>query len=154
VIDSHDELAVNPAAPPAPNLAAIQKVWELLEARGPLAAAEELMRISHENVQLHSYIARGAARPGEARDEVLRGQEEVVAFFRHATDEGVSIRARAQSFEVEGDSVVVRGSARVGRPDGSFAEAKLSWTYRFRDSLIDEISWRPRAGDSSVPVEP
>jgi hypothetical protein len=147
LIDSHDELAVNSAAPPGPNLASIQKVWEILEASGPLAAAEELMRISHENVEMHSYLARGAARPGEAKDEVIRGREAVVAFFRRSTDEGVSVRARAQSFELEGDSVVVRGSARVGRPDGSFAEAKLRWTYRFRDGLIDEISWQPRAGD-------
>ena len=147
VIDSHDELAANPAAPPGPNLAAIQRVFELLEASGALAAADELMEISHENVQLHSYLARGAARPGDARDEVIRGREEVVAFLRRTTDEGVSIRARARSFEVEGDSVVVRGSARVGRPDGSFAETKLRWTYRFRDGLVDEISWQPRAGD-------
>jgi hypothetical protein len=41
----------------------------------------------------------------------------------------------------------VRGSARIVRPDGSFAEAKLRWTYRFRDGLIDEINWQPRAGD-------
>ena len=58
-----------------------------------------------------------------------------------------TVTARARSFEVEGDSVVVRGSARVVRPDGSFAETKLSWTYRFRDGLIDQISWQPRAGD-------
>ena len=70
-----------------------------------------------------------------------------MAFIRRTTDEGVSMRARARSFDVEGDSVVVRGSARVGRPDGSFAETKLRWTYRFRDGLIDEISWQPRAGD-------
>jgi ketosteroid isomerase-like protein len=146
-MDSHDELAVNRAAPPRPNLAAIQKVWELLEASGLLAATEELMRISHENVELHSYLARGAARPGDAKDEVIRGRDEVLAFIRKATDEGVSMRARARSFDVEGDSVLVRGSARVGRPDGSFAETKLRWTYRFRDGLIDEISWQPRAGD-------
>jgi ketosteroid isomerase-like protein len=146
-MDSHDELAVNRVAPPRPNLAAIEKVWKLLEASGPLVATEELMSISHENVEFHSYLARGAARPGDAKDEVIRGREEVVAFLRRTTDEGVSIRARAQSFEIEGDSVVVRGSARVGRPDGSFAETKLRWTYRFRDGLIDEISWQPRAGD-------
>lgn len=138
---------MNQAAPPRPNLAAVEKVFELLEDGGPLAAAEELMKISHEDVELHSYLARGAARPGDAKDEVIRGREEVMAFLRRTTDAGVSIRARAQSFEVEGDSVVVRGSARVGRPDGSFAETKLRWTYRFRDGLIDEISWQPRAGD-------
>jgi ketosteroid isomerase-like protein len=146
-MDSHDELAVNRSAPPAPNLAAIQKVWEALDAGGPLAAAEELMRISHEDVELHSYLARGAARPGERDDEAIRGREDVMAFLRRTTDEGVTVTARARSFEVEGDSVVVRGSARVVRPDGSFAETKLSWTYRFRDGLIDRISWRPRAGD-------
>jgi ketosteroid isomerase-like protein len=146
-MDSHDELAVNRAAPPGTNLEAIQKVWKLLDASGPLAATEELMRISHENVELHSYLARGAARPGEAGDEVIRGREEVLAFLRRTTDEGVSIRARARSFEVKGDSVVVRGSVRVVRPDGSFAETKLSYSYHFRDGLIDEITWQPRAGD-------
>jgi ketosteroid isomerase-like protein len=145
-MDSHNELAVNRSAPPAPSLAAIQKVWEALDAGGPLAAAEELMRISHEDVELHSYLARGAAPPGEA-DEAIRGREDVMAFLRRTTDEGVTITARARSFEVEGDSVVVRGSARVVRPDGSFAETNLSWTYRFRDGLIDRISWQPRAGD-------
>jgi ketosteroid isomerase-like protein len=146
-MDSHDELALNRAVPPGPNLAAIQKVWELLDASGPLAAIEELMRISHENVELHSYLARGAARPGEAGEEVIRGREEVLAFFRRTTDEGISIRARARSFDVEGDTVVVRGSVRVVRADGSFAETKLSYSYHFRDGLIDEITWQPRAGD-------
>jgi ketosteroid isomerase-like protein len=145
-MDSHDDLAVNRAAPPAPNLAAIQKVWEVLDASGLLAATEELMKLSHEDVEMRSYLARGLSRPGE-KDEVIRGREEVLAFFRRTADEGVSMKTRARSFAVEGDSVVVRGSARVVRPDGSFAEAKLSWTYRFRDGLIDEISWQPRAGD-------
>jgi ketosteroid isomerase-like protein len=145
-MDSHDELAVNRRAPPGPNLAAIQKVWEIFEASGPMAATEEVIRLSHETVELHSYIARGVAPPGEA-EEVIRGREEILAFFGKTMDDGVSIKARARSFEVEGNSVIVRGSARVVRPDGSFAETKLRWTYRFRDGLIDEISWQPRAGD-------
>ena len=145
-MDSHDELAVNRPAPPGTNLAAIQKVWEIFEASGPMAATEEVMRLSHENVELHSYIARGVAPPGEA-EEVIRGREEILAFFGKTMDDGVSIKARARSFEVEGNNVIVRGSARVVRPDGSFAETKLRWTYRFRDGLIDEISWQPRAGD-------
>jgi hypothetical protein len=147
VTDSHDELAVNRASPPGPRLAAIQKVWELLETGGPLAAAEALMLISHEDVELHSYVARRAAPPGVVAAEVMHGREEVMAFLRKATDDGVSIKASAKSFELEGDSVVARGSVRVVRPDGSFAETKLSWRYRFREGLIDEISWQPRAGD-------
>ena len=146
-MNSHDELAVNRPASPERNLAAIQKVWELFEASGPLAAAEELMKISHENVEMRSYVARGVARPGEGDADVIRGREEVIAFLRRTTDGGVSIKARARSFDLEGDTVAVRGSARVVRPDGSFAEAKLRWTYHFRDGLIDEIDWQPRAGD-------
>jgi ketosteroid isomerase-like protein len=146
-MNSHDELAVNRPASPERNLAAIQKVWELFGASGPLAAAEELMKISHENVEMRSYVARGVARPGEGETEVIRGREEVLAFLRRTTDDGVSIKARARSFDLEGDTVAVRGSARVVRPDGSFAEAKLRWTYHFRDGLIDEINWQPRAGD-------
>ena len=146
-MNSHDELAVNRPASPERNLAAIQKVWEIFEASGALAAAEELMKISHENVEMRSYVARGVARPGEGATEVIRGREEVLAFLRRTTDDGVSIKARARSFDLEGDTVAVRGSARVVRPDGSFAEAKLRWTYHFRDGLIDEINWQPRAGD-------
>lgn len=140
-------MAANRQATPESNLAGIQKVWEIFEASGPLAATEELMKISHENVEIRSYVARGVARPGDDEPEVVRGREQVMAFMRKTTAEGVSIKARARAFDVEGDTVAVRGSARVRRPDGSFAEAKLRWTYRFRDGLVDEINWQPRAGD-------
>ena len=147
-MDTHDDLAVNRAAPPEPNLAAIQKVWEIFEASGALAASEELMAISHENVEMRSYIARGVARPGDGEEaEVIRGREEVIAFMRRTTEAGVSIKVRIRSFDVEGDSVLVSASARVVRPDGSFAETKLRWTYRFRGGLVEEINWQPRAGD-------
>jgi ketosteroid isomerase-like protein len=145
-MNSHDELAVNRPASPERNLLAIQKVWEIFEASGPVAATEELMKISHENVEMRSYVARGVAPPGEEPD-VVRGREEIIAFLRTTTDDGVTIKARARSFDLDGDTVAVRGSARVVRPDGSFAEAKLRWTYHFRDGLIDEINWEPRAGD-------
>jgi ketosteroid isomerase-like protein len=147
VTNSHDELAASRPASPESNLAVIQKVWKVFEASGPLAATEELMKISHENVEIRSYVARGVAQPGEGEPEVVRGREQVMAFMRKTTGEGVSIKARARAFDVEGDTVAVRGSARVRRPDGSFAEAKLRWTYHFRDGLIDEINWQPRAGD-------
>lgn len=146
-MNSHDELAVNRPASPERNLAAIQKVWEVLEASGPVAATDELMRISHENVEMRSYLARAVAPPGEGKADLLRGRDEVTAFMRRTTEDGVSIKAKARSFDIEGDTVAVRGSARVVRPDGSFAEAKLRWTYHFRDGLIDEINWEPRAGD-------
>ena len=43
-MDEHDELAVNPGAPPGPNLAAVKQVWELLSAEGALAA-DDVARI-------------------------------------------------------------------------------------------------------------
>jgi ketosteroid isomerase-like protein len=146
-MDSHDELAVNRAARPGPNLAAVQNVWRVQESSGTLAAIDELMRLSHEDVELRSYVAHAAASPGNRDVNVMRGSEEIMAFYRTADEEGVSARARAKSFEVEGDSVVVRGTVRVVRPDGSFAESKLRFIYHFRDGLIDEISWQSRAGD-------
>jgi hypothetical protein len=48
---------------------------------------------------------------------------------------------------VTADSVVVRGSIRLTRPDGSFAETKIRWNYRFRDGLVDSVTWEPRAGE-------
>ena len=145
--NSRDELALDQQASPERNLVAIQKVWEIFEASGPLVATEELMKISHENVEMRSYVARGLAQPGDDEPDLVRGRDEVVAFVRQAADQGVSIKARARAFDVEGDTVAVRGSARVRRPDGSFAEAKLRWTYHFRDGLVDEVNWEPRAGD-------
>ena len=39
------------------------------------------------------------------------------------------------------------GSARVQRSEGGFAETQVRWTWRFRDGLISEADWEPRAGD-------
>jgi hypothetical protein len=147
VMDSPDELAVNRTASPGPNLASIQNVWRLYESSEMLPATEELMRISHDDVEVRSYTAHAAASPGQRDVDVMRGSEEILAFYRKADEDGISIKARARSFELEGDSVVVRGTVRVVRPDGSFAESKLRFSYRFRDGLVDEISWQSRPGD-------
>ena len=147
-MEAHDELtAAERAATARPNLAAIEKVWQLLESSGALAAVEELMTLSHDDVELHSYMAHSAATPGSDQPRVLHGAEEILAFHRRAKDEGVTMKARAKSFDVEGGTVVVRGTVRVTRRDGSFAETKLRWQYRFRDGMIYEITWQLRAGD-------
>jgi hypothetical protein len=147
-MEAHDELQAAGRAPgPGPDLAAIQNLWKLLQSSGPLAAAEELARLSHDDVELHSYVAHGAAAPGSGEVQVLRGPEQILIFHRKAQEDGVSVKARAKSFGVEGDSVVARGTIRVVRPDGSFAETKLSLRYRFRDGLIDEVTWESRAGE-------
>jgi ketosteroid isomerase-like protein len=146
VPDSHDELALDPDAVPGSELAAIRRVWEILAADGFLGAIEELVRISHPDIEFHSYSARGVARPGEEPVEVLRGRDEILSFFREATSEGLAVRSTARSFDLEGDAVVVTGSARVTRPDGSFAETKLRWLFHFREGLLYAVRWELRAG--------
>ena len=125
---------------------AIRRVYELVNTCGVLAATEELMSFCHPDVEMHSYTARGVARPGEEPIDVLRGHTEILSFFRKAQADGLSVEARVRSFDVEQDGVVVNGSARVGRGDGSFAETKLRWVYRFRDGLVYSINAEPRAG--------
>ena len=103
--------------------------------------------ICHENVEMRSYAGTGPASAGAGQRELLRGQDEIREFFRTSTESGFKPQPRVKALEVEGDSVVVRGSMRLTRPDGSFAETKLRWTYHFRDGLVDEVGWQPRAGD-------
>ena len=121
-----------------PDVAAIKAAWEAFEAEGPEAAMEQLLAISREDVELRPYAAEG---------RVLRGAEELRRFFRELRDSGGSVRARPQSFAVEGDTVVVRGSIRVTRADGSFAETKVRWRYRFEGGRLREVDWAARPGD-------
>jgi hypothetical protein len=69
-----------------------------------------------------------------------------MAFFRTRVESGFGFRLRARGFDVDADTVLVRGTIRVARPDGSFAESSVRWKFHFRDGLVDEISWEPRAG--------
>jgi hypothetical protein len=144
--DSHDDVELNADAVPASDLAAIRQVYELVNTNGMYAAMQELMTLSHPEVEPYSYSARGVARPGEEPIEVLRGHDEILSFFRDAEKDGVAVHARVKSLEVEDGGVVVIGSARVSRGDGSFAETKLRWIYRFRDGLVYSIHAEPRAG--------
>jgi hypothetical protein len=52
--------------------------------------------------------------------------------------------ARPTSIEERGDEVVVNGSLRVERSTGGFAESQITWTYRFRDGLLQEARGGPR----------
>ena len=69
-----------------------------------------------------------------------------MAFVRKATGEGRRSRlARGRS---TWRATPWRCAARLeSAVPTAFAETKLRWTYRFRDGLIDEINWQPRAGD-------
>jgi ketosteroid isomerase-like protein len=146
-MDAHDDLTVAGGTTSTPDLAAIQRVYDRIAAEGAFAGIEELLTVCHEDVEMRSYAGSGPVSAGGGQQELLRGAEEIREFFRTSIESGFKPQPRAKTFQVAGDSVVVRGSIRLTRPDGSFAETKLSWNYHFRDGLVDEINWEPRAGE-------
>jgi ketosteroid isomerase-like protein len=116
----------------------VKEVWDTVAERGLVAAFDRLLLDSHEDVEMQPYSA--------GDDRVLRGPEEIRAFFRNAEASGVSIRLKPRQFDEEGDRVLVAGSIRVVRPDGSFAETMVRWTYAFRGDQLERLFWEPRAG--------
>ncbi len=145
-MEAHDDLTMAGGTTSTPDLPAIQRLYFRLAEEGALAGIEELLSFAHEDIEMRPYTATGPGSPGGGEREVLRGREEIREFFRTTVESGFKPQLRAKAFEVVGDSVVVRGSIRLTRPDGSFAETKLSWTFHFRDGLVDEVDWEPRAG--------
>jgi ketosteroid isomerase-like protein len=146
-MDASDDLTMAGSTTSAPDLAAIQRVYERIAADGALAGIEALLTVAHEEIEMRPYSGAGPTSAGGGKRELLRGPEEIREFFRTSIESGFKPQLRAKAFEVTADSVIARGSIRLTRPDGSFAETKLSWTFHFRDGLVDEISWEPRAGE-------
>jgi hypothetical protein len=121
----------------SPNVLAIRDVWRIMETAGPRASMEKLLEFAHDDVE---------ARPYSARGKVLHGAEEIRAFVERYDVDGTQVNARAEEFEERNDEVIVRGSIRVVRADGSFAETKVHWYYHFDGPLLDSLGWEPRAG--------
>jgi ketosteroid isomerase-like protein len=144
-MDARDEITLSDATAQR-NLEAVKAAYARIDTHGVVSGIEQLLTVCHPDVEMRPYAAQVAGSPGGSEPEVLRGHDEVLAFFRGAHDQGFELTLRTREFAVEGDSLVVRGSIRVNRPDGSFAETSVSWNYHFRDGLVDEISWEPRAG--------
>ena len=119
----------------SPNVQVVKDTFAVLGESGLEAAIEHLLGHSHDDVEFAPYVGDGV---------VLRGPEEVRAFYRAQIESGTVLTARPTSIEERGDEVVVNGSLRVQRPAGGFAESQISWTYRFRDGLLHEARWGPR----------
>jgi ketosteroid isomerase-like protein len=126
------------SAPPveSANLRAIKVVFDALTDGGVAAGAEELLRHSHPDCVYRLYMT------GE---RVLHGRQEAREYFSEALASGASMSVRARTFEEHGDEVVVSGSVRLQRPSGGFAESQISWTFRFRDGLVEAATWGPRS---------
>ena len=117
------------------NVLVLKEAFVALEEEGLEAALERLLSRAHEDLEFHSYLAEG---------RVLRGADEVRAFFREQLAAGTGLTVRPSSFEEDGEQVIVNGSLRVARATGGLSESQLSWTYRFRDGLLQEARWGPR----------
>jgi ketosteroid isomerase-like protein len=117
------------------NLSRIKDAFEVSTSQGFMAGLDALLLIAREDCEFRPYIASG---------HIIRGHDAIRAFYRSAMSAGTEMRLRASSFHEEGDSVIVQGSMRVGRPSGGFSESQISWTYTFRDGRLVDASWSPR----------
>lgn len=135
MLDSHDLDPRSPEEHSGANLRAIQEAFRVFTDGGTIAGVEALLHISHRDCRFS---------PPSASGRVLEGHDEVLAFYGEVAAEGASISVRARSFTEEGDEVVVSGSTRLMRREGSFAESQVRWIFRFRDGLVEEDRWSPR----------
>jgi ketosteroid isomerase-like protein len=117
------------------NVRVVKDTFEVLSEGGMEAAIEHLLTHSHDDVEFAPYVGAGL---------VLRGRDEVRAFYRGQVESGTVMTARPTSIEECGDEVVVNGSLRIVRATGGFAESQISWTYRFRDGRLQEARGGPR----------
>ena len=119
----------------SPNVRVVKGAFDVLDEGGLEAAVEHLLKHAHDDVEFSPYVAPG---------QVLRGPDEVRAFYRGQLAAGTAFVARPSSFEESGDDVVVNGSLRVVRSTGGFAESQISWTCRFRDGRLQMVRGGPR----------
>jgi ketosteroid isomerase-like protein len=120
------------------NLATVKEVYRAMQEDGLRSGGEYLAAHVSDDASIRLYTTNG---------RVLHGREEVRSFFAEAEGAGTSVVLRPRQFLDDGDNVTVIGSARVQRSEGGFAETQVRWTWRFRDGLISEANWEPRAGD-------
>src|SRR5215217_5375625 len=84
--------------PESPNLKTIRAAFDVSVQQGFMAGLDALLENAREDCEFRPYIASG---------EILRGPEEVRAFYRSAASAGTEMRLRATSFHEDGEAVVV-----------------------------------------------
>jgi ketosteroid isomerase-like protein len=134
-----DSLVARPASQnghaESSNMRTIKEAFRANVDEGFDAGLDVLLRNAREDCEFRPYIASG---------HIICGHDAIRAFYRSAMSAGTEMRLRATTFHEDGDTVIVNGSMRVGRPSGGFSESQISWTYKFRDGQLAEASWSPR----------
>ncbi len=146
-MDANDKLTVSGKPATRPDLEAVNRAYDAIARADVVAGVEELLKVCHEDVEMRAYAAKAISSAGVGGHELLRGRDEIRAFFRDSIDSGFAVAIRTRGFALEDGMVVVRGTIRVARPDGSFAETSARWNYQFLDGLVHRISWEQGAGD-------
>jgi ketosteroid isomerase-like protein len=119
----------------SPNVRIVKGAFEVLDESGLEAAVEHLLSHAHSDVEFRPYVEAG---------RVLRGADEVRAFYRGQIESGTIYMARLTSIDERADAVVANGSLRILQSTGGFAESQVSWTYRFRNGRIQDARTGPR----------
>jgi ketosteroid isomerase-like protein len=120
----------------SPNLRLVKDFWRVFENEGPLATLELMLANAHEDLELRPFVGGG---------RVFREPDEIREYMRQEIADGATLQATPWSFEEIGDEVVVAGSLRILRRDGSIADSQLRWTFRFRDGRLAEAGSGPLA---------
>lgn len=120
----------------SPNLRLVKEFWNVLESEGVLAGIELLREHSHDDAELRPYVGEG---------RVFHGIGELREFVQQELGGGATLHLSPWSFEETGDDVVVAGSIRVQRTDGSIADAQVRWTFTFRDGRLAAATSAPLA---------
>jgi ketosteroid isomerase-like protein len=107
----------------SPRVQLIRRLFELMETESLARASEELLAHCAPDVVFEPHAAQG---------EVIRGQDELRAFWERFESAGRQMRAGAYSVAEEGNSVVVSGWVRTIK-EGRLADTQTRWVYRFND---------------------
>jgi hypothetical protein len=118
----------------SPNVQAVKSLWSKVENDDLETAVESFLSLCHEDVELRPYVAGG---------QTLRGRDEIRRYFRARAAEGSTLHASAWNFEGRSDDVMVAGSIRVQRGDGSIADAQVSWRFAFDGKRIRHAEFEP-----------
>ena len=108
----------------------------MLDSEGLLAGIELMEEHVHEDAELRPYIGEG---------RIFHGVDEFREFVQREMAGGGTVHLSPWSFEESGDDVIVAGSIRVQRQDGSIADAQVRWTLTFRDGRLAAATSAPIA---------